>query len=375
MSVHATCPKCGEQFRRSDGLAGKLEKCPECKFVFRLPFPARSEPPENLESRQSKSPLQDSQQDAGPLLSANASAVDERDVPLTGSAELGDASDLDQTWPSRTDVAPAAASSEVGSLPQYSSRGRRSSLGRKVAFAVSVVVLAVVSGAIVVIWASSKSDEPAPRGKAPSKASSKSATKPDSSDSRPKESSSDAGSSAAKAPVAPPLDSTRTSPTPTTLPREPTIAERYKWTKSKSGSEYKQGTNTDVTVTEVIKDGKHQHLVKGRVVGKGWTTDADTVMSGPVGDLAIDVPGCRARIRIDPGVGVTNYAGLAFKTPCTLTIEKDCTLVAQEEAVVAADSHGTDWASRSAKWDGKNCILFFPAKDVPPNADPPSTKR
>jgi hypothetical protein len=42
MSVLATCPKCGEQFRRPDGLAGKTEKCPACRFVFRLP--ARSAP-------------------------------------------------------------------------------------------------------------------------------------------------------------------------------------------------------------------------------------------------------------------------------------------------------------------------------------------
>ena len=37
MSIHPKCPKCGEQFERPDGLAGQLEKCPECRFVFRMP--------------------------------------------------------------------------------------------------------------------------------------------------------------------------------------------------------------------------------------------------------------------------------------------------------------------------------------------------
>ena len=37
MSVYAQCPACGEQFRRPDSLAGKLERCPECHTVFRLP--------------------------------------------------------------------------------------------------------------------------------------------------------------------------------------------------------------------------------------------------------------------------------------------------------------------------------------------------
>jgi hypothetical protein len=187
MSVHATCPKCGEQFRRPDGLAGKPEKCPECKFVFRLPSRATSEPLESPASKQPQSSPQDTPEDADFVLNADADAADGPDVTLSDPAELDDDSDTDQTWPSRSDYAPAAASSETGTLPQYSSRGsrHRSSLGRKIAFGLSVVVLGVVLGAIAVIWASSKSDDLAPKGKASNQASSKSATKPQATNTHP----------------------------------------------------------------------------------------------------------------------------------------------------------------------------------------------
>ena len=45
MSVYAQCPACGEKFRRPDGMAGKLEKCPECRHVFRLPLTTAPPPP------------------------------------------------------------------------------------------------------------------------------------------------------------------------------------------------------------------------------------------------------------------------------------------------------------------------------------------
>jgi hypothetical protein len=37
VSVGAKCPGCGHEFIRPNGLAGKLEKCPQCRHVFRLP--------------------------------------------------------------------------------------------------------------------------------------------------------------------------------------------------------------------------------------------------------------------------------------------------------------------------------------------------
>jgi hypothetical protein len=57
MSVHAVCPACGENFRRPNSLAGKLEKCPACRHVFRLPAAAiepTGNPPKAL---QAKAPL------------------------------------------------------------------------------------------------------------------------------------------------------------------------------------------------------------------------------------------------------------------------------------------------------------------------------
>lgn len=38
MSIEAKCTSCGHEFRRPDGLAGKLEKCPKCHRVMRLPI-------------------------------------------------------------------------------------------------------------------------------------------------------------------------------------------------------------------------------------------------------------------------------------------------------------------------------------------------
>jgi hypothetical protein len=37
MSIQAKCPFCGAEFRRPDGLLGKLEKCPECHKVVQMP--------------------------------------------------------------------------------------------------------------------------------------------------------------------------------------------------------------------------------------------------------------------------------------------------------------------------------------------------
>jgi hypothetical protein len=37
MSIEAKCPDCGTEFRRPDGMTSKLEKCPRCNKVMRLP--------------------------------------------------------------------------------------------------------------------------------------------------------------------------------------------------------------------------------------------------------------------------------------------------------------------------------------------------
>jgi hypothetical protein len=179
MSVHATCPKCGEQFRRPDGLAGKLEKCPECKFVFKLPFPVALEPPKSPAPSQPQSSPQDTRQDASDVPSAPTTADDDSDLLSDDPAGWNDASDADQEWPRPPDAEPLAADAR----PQYASQGRRgrSSLGRKFAFGVSVIVLIAVSGAIAMIWASSKSDEASPKGRVSNQASSKSAKKTDAS--------------------------------------------------------------------------------------------------------------------------------------------------------------------------------------------------
>jgi hypothetical protein len=49
MSIEATCPKCEKEFRRPDGLAGLLEKCPACRFVFRMPCLPKAVPPKKKE--------------------------------------------------------------------------------------------------------------------------------------------------------------------------------------------------------------------------------------------------------------------------------------------------------------------------------------
>ena len=43
MPITARCPACETEFRRPDSLGGKLEKCPKCRHVFRLPVPLPEE--------------------------------------------------------------------------------------------------------------------------------------------------------------------------------------------------------------------------------------------------------------------------------------------------------------------------------------------
>jgi hypothetical protein len=56
MSIHATCPRCREAFQRPDGLADKLEKCPQCTLVFRMPCLPGTVPAEHAESERPPSP-------------------------------------------------------------------------------------------------------------------------------------------------------------------------------------------------------------------------------------------------------------------------------------------------------------------------------
>ena len=45
MAIVVKCPECGHEFRRPDGLAGKLEKCPQCHEVIQMPtLPAEPSP-------------------------------------------------------------------------------------------------------------------------------------------------------------------------------------------------------------------------------------------------------------------------------------------------------------------------------------------
>lgn len=42
MPIQIECPDCGHEFRRPDALAGKLEKCPKCRKVLRVPGTAQT---------------------------------------------------------------------------------------------------------------------------------------------------------------------------------------------------------------------------------------------------------------------------------------------------------------------------------------------
>ena len=136
------------------------------------------------------------------------------------------------------------------------------------------------------------------------------------------------------------------------LSPEPNIVDRYKW-RSALGSEYRPGTHTNATVTEVIIKGEHVLKYSGQLV-----ENSSTGIEG-------DTPGCHVRIHIAPDVGETAYAGLTFQTPCTLYIREDCTLMADEEGIVVQDKQGTYWISRPAYLDNKKSSLFFPVKGLP----------
>lgn len=136
------------------------------------------------------------------------------------------------------------------------------------------------------------------------------------------------------------------------LPPKPDIAERYKWKSHLPSSYTAPEYHTDAVVTEVIVKGtRYLAANSGRIMRIG-------------DDIELDTPYSRVKIRIDPVVRETNYAGLCFKTPCTLNIGKDSTLLAAEEGIVAKDTRGTYWISRPATLNGKEVKVFFPVREV-----------
>lgn len=159
MSVHATCPKCGEQFRRPDGMAGRLEKCPECKFVFRLPFTSQPALQDMRATEATPSGDHGVRQAGGEATTG--------DEPVPSPADQADF-DLSATDDESSGAAMAVAgvpTPQRASLPQYAPQTRKhaSHVGRKLLMAVSVLLLVGVLGTIAVIWASSKLDETSPK--------------------------------------------------------------------------------------------------------------------------------------------------------------------------------------------------------------------
>ncbi len=129
------------------------------------------------------------------------------------------------------------------------------------------------------------------------------------------------------------------------------MAARYRW-KSKSSLPF---AGDGYTVTEVVgRDGVRGYSVRLTEKGKGSIPSIGR-------DLLIDLPGSRnVRIEVDAAVGSTTYAGLTFKTACTLDILKDCTLLAQKEGVAAVDQRKQEWRSQRVELEGKMVIAFFP---------------
>jgi hypothetical protein len=151
MSVHATCPQCGEEFRRPDKMAGELEKCPECRFVFRLPFAATFPAPEDAEAEPSPEGLLEHHRHSRPAMVAEPSVLEESEIPLI---RWKDVSPPGQTWEGEAVFTPADALPNYESAPSHSSRqdSRGSRRGRKLLFAVGLVVLVIALGFGAALW-------------------------------------------------------------------------------------------------------------------------------------------------------------------------------------------------------------------------------
>ena len=76
MPIAARCPACGEEFHRPDSLGGKLEKCPKCRNVFRLPSSASPSVTENVASDRTQ-----------PIDSCQPAKLPVRSVPVTAAFE------------------------------------------------------------------------------------------------------------------------------------------------------------------------------------------------------------------------------------------------------------------------------------------------
>ena len=135
--------------------------------------------------------------------------------------------------------------------------------------------------------------------------------------------------------------------------RAPDWESRYKW-KSKWQLPFGAEGIT-------VRGGKGGNSVTHTLKGKG----AIPVIGR---DIVIDLPGSRdVRIEIDPEVRQTTYAGLTFTRPCVVDIQKDGTLVADREGVVATDSDGSDWKSQRSTPPAGEVVAFFPAPGRQPS--------
>jgi hypothetical protein len=65
-------------------------------------------------------------------------------------------------------------------------------------------------------------------------------------------------------------------------------------------------------------------------------------------------------IEIDPRYGSTLYAGLAFASPCNLSILQDGLVVVDRADVQAKDAHHS-WRSRLGNVGGTSAYLMYPA--------------
>lgn len=64
-------------------------------------------------------------------------------------------------------------------------------------------------------------------------------------------------------------------------------------------------------------------------------------------------------IRVNPGVGYTDYAGLRFKTPATAAIRGDGTVEVDIEGLEAADKAGQLWISRGVTIEGREAFVMW----------------
>jgi hypothetical protein len=89
MSIEAKCPTCGTEFRRPDGMAGKLEKCPQCRKVMCLPVSVPSS-------------LTDKQNTSAEFLSTIKDSLPSENTPKAAIADGSGINESDSAADSRT---------------------------------------------------------------------------------------------------------------------------------------------------------------------------------------------------------------------------------------------------------------------------------